>query len=101
MCGRFTRSKDYYSQHANQREFLDQLGLDFSAPIAPSYNVAPTQQIVAVRASEDNVTHTTFIAWKYASATARSCTAAAIDLTRSASLTRCDSTMVSRSLIAD
>jgi putative SOS response-associated peptidase YedK len=53
MCGRFTRSKDYFSEHANQRTFLDQLGIGFSAPVPPSYNVAPTQDVAAVRSVDD------------------------------------------------
>ena len=53
MCGRFTRSKDYFSEHANQRAFLDELGLAFSAPVPPSYNVAPTQVVAAVRSVDD------------------------------------------------
>src|SRR3569623_1132848 len=63
MCGRFTRSKDYFSHHADQRAFLDQLGLDFSAPIAPSYNVAPTQQIAAVRAGENDKHEPVTLRW--------------------------------------
>jgi putative SOS response-associated peptidase YedK len=53
MCGRFTRSKDYFSEHANQAKFLDQLGLAFAQPIRPNYNVAPTQDVAAVRSVAD------------------------------------------------
>lgn len=53
MCGRFTRSKDYFSQHANQRTFLGQLGLAFAEPLRPNYNVAPTQDVAAVRSAGD------------------------------------------------
>jgi len=53
MCGRFSRSKDYFSEKANQRTFLDQLGLAFSAPLPPNYNVAPTQNVAAVRSVDD------------------------------------------------
>lgn len=53
MCGRFTRSKDYFSEHANQRAFLDQLGLSTAISIPPSFNLAPTQEVAAVRASRD------------------------------------------------
>jgi len=53
MCGRFSRSKDYFSEHANQRIFLDQLGLGFSAPLPPNYPVAPTQHVAAVRSIND------------------------------------------------
>ena len=53
MCGRFTRSNDYFSEKANQRTFLGQLGLAFSEPIRPNYNVAPTQDVAAVRSVDD------------------------------------------------
>ena len=53
MCGRFSRANDYFSERANQRTFLDQLGLAFSGPIPPNYNVAPTQNVAAVRSTGD------------------------------------------------
>ncbi|HEV7224065.1 MAG TPA: SOS response-associated peptidase [Pirellulales bacterium] len=55
MCGRFTRSSNF-TEHANQATFLGQLGLwqPISAP--PRYNIAPTQQIAAVR-SDDHDRH--------------------------------------------
>jgi len=63
MCGRFTRSKDYFSEHANQRVFLDQLGIGFSGPVPPSYNVAPTQQIAAVRSNSHDGRELAMLRW--------------------------------------
>ena len=63
MCGRFTRANDYFSEHANQRTFLDQLGLPFSAPIPPNYNAAPTQQVAAVRSTDDDRRELVSLRW--------------------------------------
>ena len=52
MCGRFTRANDFFSDRADQRAFLEQLGLVSADVLPPSYNIAPMQQIAAVRSSE-------------------------------------------------
>ena len=52
MCGRFTRANDFFSDSADQRAFLEQLGLASADALPPSYNIAPTQQIAAVRAGD-------------------------------------------------
>jgi putative SOS response-associated peptidase YedK len=62
MCGRFTRSHDF-TEHANQRTFLDQLGLAFAAPLPTNYNVAPTQQIAAVRSNKQDGRELVMLRW--------------------------------------
>jgi putative SOS response-associated peptidase YedK len=52
MCGRFTRANDFSSDRADHRAFLEQLGLASAIVLPPSYNIAPTQQIAAVRSGE-------------------------------------------------
>src|SRR5689334_6251164 len=63
MCGRFSRSNDFFSQHANQREFLNELGLSWAEPLPASYNVAPTQEIAAVRANERDQHELVMLRW--------------------------------------
>jgi putative SOS response-associated peptidase YedK len=63
MCGRFSRANDYFSERANQRTFLDQLGLAFSGPIPPNYNVAPTQNVAAVRSTDNDQRELVSLRW--------------------------------------
>ena len=63
MCGRFTRSKDFFSQHADQRAFLEQLGLTSADVLPPSYNIAPTQQIAAVRSGDHDRHELVMLRW--------------------------------------
>lgn len=63
MCGRFTRSNDYFSQRADQRSFLDELGVSWSEPLPASYNIAPTQQIAAVRDNQQDGRELAMLRW--------------------------------------
>lgn len=42
MCGRFTLASP-------RQEVLDHYGIDSSLPLLPRYNIAPSQDIAAVR----------------------------------------------------
>src|SRR3569623_1383748 len=63
MCGRFSRSNDFFSQHANQREFLNELGLSWAEPLPANYNIAPTQEIAAVRANDRDGHELVMLRW--------------------------------------
>lgn len=63
MCGRFSRSNDFFSQHANQREFLNELGLSWAELLPPSFNIAPTQEIAAVRANDRDSHELVMLRW--------------------------------------
>ncbi|HUY90813.1 MAG TPA: SOS response-associated peptidase [Pirellulales bacterium] len=63
MCGRFTRANDYFSDRARQQKFLQQLGLSEAPPLEPRYNIAPTQDIAAVRATADDGRELVVLHW--------------------------------------
>lgn len=63
MCGRFTRANDYFSDKARQQKFLEQLGLT-EAPVLPQrFNIAPSQEIPAVRATDDDRRELVMLHW--------------------------------------
>lgn len=63
MCGRFTRANDFFSDRADQRAFLEQLRLASADVLAPSYNIAPTQQIAAVRSVDHDGRELVMFRW--------------------------------------
>lgn len=63
MCGRFTRANDYFSDRARQQKFLEQLGLADAPPLEPRYNIAPTQDVAAVRSKAGDGRELAMLHW--------------------------------------
>lgn len=63
MCGRFTRANDYFSDRARQQKFLEQLGLADAPPLEPRFNIAPTQDVAAVRAKAGDGRELAMLHW--------------------------------------
>ncbi len=64
MCGRFTRTNDFFSEHVAAHKLAEQLSLfEPLPPLPPSYNIAPTQQIAAVRADDHDRHELVWLRW--------------------------------------
>lgn len=63
MCGRFTRTNDFFSEHVVGQQIAEQLRLFEPEPLPTSYNIAPTQPIAAVRADDQDRHELVWLRW--------------------------------------